>query len=97
MMEIRPTAVPVRTSGICPRSITAKYKERAAYTPVATIKTDMKNRAVADFEIKLVANRSAPINDTTNPIINQKVLSVLQAHYFIRQIQCVTVQLITGR
>ena len=59
MREIRPTAVPVRTKGICPLSITAKYRERAAYTPVATTNIDIKNKAVSESEIIPVANNSA--------------------------------------
>ena len=41
--ETSPTAVPVNAMRIAPCSITAKYKERPAYTPVAKIKIEMKN------------------------------------------------------
>ena len=79
-IEIRPTAVPVRTIGISPFSITAKYSERAAYTPVATINIDVKNKSVAEAVMIPDANNMAPKNEIIKLINNQKVVCVRSAN-----------------
>ena len=80
MIEIKPTAVPVRIKGISPLSITAKYKDRAAYTPVATIKIETKNKIISVLEIIPDANSSAPKNEITKLTSSQNVVCVRSAN-----------------
>jgi hypothetical protein len=78
-VETRPTAVPVRAKDL---SILhhSKYKERAAYTPAATIKIDIKNKTVVELVIIPVANNRDPKKEMIKLRTNHSVVCVRSAN-----------------